>query len=194
VLSCSATGFHRRVADAIPEELQVAILPVLGCLQDLERRIRELDRSIERVMTARHPDWRLLQQVNGVAPLTSAAFVLTIGDPSRFRRSRDVGACAGLCPKKRQSGDRDPQLSITKRGNGFRPPATGNRCQLHSRTLRQGLEPAAVRPATLRAWRPKREEARRRRRGPQAGGVTASPLGFARQVRTPSRCDLPVTA
>ena len=48
----------------------------------------------------------MLQQVPGVGPLTSLAFVLTLGDPTRFANSRVVGAYCGLTPGRRQSGSR----------------------------------------------------------------------------------------
>ena len=38
-------------------------------------------------------------------------------DPRRLRRSRDAGARMGLRPKRRDSGERSPQLSITKTGD-----------------------------------------------------------------------------
>ena len=45
--------------------------------------------------------------------------MLTLEDPSRFPKSRDLGPALGLVPRRDQSGDRDPQLGITKSGNAF---------------------------------------------------------------------------
>jgi transposase len=45
--------------------------------------------------------------------------VLTLGNKERFQRSRDVGCYLGLRPRRSQSGDSDPQLGITKAGNGY---------------------------------------------------------------------------
>jgi transposase len=55
--------------------------------------------------------------VPGVGPVTALQFVLTLGDPRRFHHSRDVGAFLGLVPRRRQSGDTDKQLRISKAGN-----------------------------------------------------------------------------
>jgi transposase len=44
---------------------------------------------------------------------------LTLGDKQRFQRSRGVGCYRGLRPRRSQSGDRDPQLGITKAGNRY---------------------------------------------------------------------------
>jgi transposase len=54
-----------------------------------------------------------------VGALTSLAFVLTLEEPSRFAKSRDVGAFLGLTPKRDQSGESDKPLSITKAGNAY---------------------------------------------------------------------------
>jgi transposase len=114
-----AEGFHRRAGGEIPALLQPALQPVLAVLADLERRIDELDAALQVAATARHPEVSLLRQVAGVGPVVAMAFALTVGDPKRFKRSRDVGAWVGLIPGKRASGDCDPQLRIHKRGDGY---------------------------------------------------------------------------
>ena len=47
------------------------------------------------------------------------AFVLTLGNKEWFGRSRYVGCYLGLRPRRSQSGERDPQLGITKTGSGY---------------------------------------------------------------------------
>jgi transposase len=44
-----------------------------------------------------YPETELLRQVEGVGVLTALTFVLTLEDPSRFAKSRSVGAYLGLC-------------------------------------------------------------------------------------------------
>jgi transposase len=66
-----------------------------------------------------YPVTQRLQQIAGVGPLTALGFVLKIGDPQRFGRSRDVGAYLGLCPRRDQSGGTDKQLRISKCGDGL---------------------------------------------------------------------------
>jgi transposase len=58
-----------------------------------------------------------LRQVKGVGPLTSLAYVLTLEDPDRFPKSRAVGPYLGLVPKQEDSGNRQPQLRISKAGD-----------------------------------------------------------------------------
>ncbi len=119
VRSCSASSFHRAARKVVPELLRPALGFVLDQLADLERRIREMDRAILRVTAERYPEAERLQQINGVGPLTSLGFVLTLDDPGRFAKSRTVGSWLGLCPRVQSSGDKDPQLSISKTGCGY---------------------------------------------------------------------------
>jgi transposase len=43
--------------------------------------------------------------------------VLVLEDPHRFLKSRAVGAYLGLVPGEDQSGESDPQQSISKEGD-----------------------------------------------------------------------------
>lgn len=117
--SCSANYFATKVASAIPEPLQPALLPILETIASLSQQIRAYDRQIEALCKNKYPETKLLRNVSGVGPLTSLAFVLTLEDPQRFPKSRTVGPAIGLVPKRDQSGGRDPQLRITKTGNTF---------------------------------------------------------------------------
>jgi transposase len=55
--------------------------------------------------------------IPGVGQLTALAFVAAIDDPSRIRRSRDVGAYLGLVPRRYQSGEIDYVGGISKCGD-----------------------------------------------------------------------------
>lgn len=45
--------------------------------------------------------------------------MLTLEDPARFAKSRDVGCYVGLRPKRSESGESQPQLRITKEGDVY---------------------------------------------------------------------------
>jgi transposase len=92
---------------------------VLAQIQSLSGAIHEFDRRIAAVAKERYPEIAHLQQVHGVGPVTAAAFVLTIEDPSRFEDSRRVGSWIGLCPRNHASGDRDHELRISKSGDDY---------------------------------------------------------------------------
>ena len=54
-----------------------------------------------------------------MGPITSLYFVLKVGNPGRFQRTRDIGAFLGLCPKRDQSGETDKELRISKCGDRY---------------------------------------------------------------------------
>jgi transposase len=62
---------------------------------------------------------RLLMTQPGVGPITSLAFVLTMGDVSRFPRGKQVASYLGLIPREYSSGGRQRLGSISKQGNRF---------------------------------------------------------------------------
>lgn len=115
--ACSTNAFPKAVAGHVPEIIKPAVVPLLDQIADLGCRIAEFDRQLEDIAKTRYPETAQLRQVPGVGLLTSLAFVLTIEDPSRFQKSRDVGAYVGLVPRRRQSGASDPQLRISKAGD-----------------------------------------------------------------------------
>jgi transposase len=114
---CPARTFHNRASEHIPEALRSALGPILEQIASLTERIHEYDRKLEAISEERYPETELLRQVEGIGPLTALAFVLTVGDPGRFAKSRSVGAYLGLVPATAQSGERDPQKRISKEGD-----------------------------------------------------------------------------
>jgi transposase len=115
--ACSAASFHRKVAGHLPETLGAALQPLVATIAELTSRIRAYDRRVEELLEERYPEGTRLRQVPGVGPLTTLAFLLVIEDPRRFRKSREVGPYLGLVPRQAQSGERAPQLAITKAGD-----------------------------------------------------------------------------
>jgi transposase len=95
------------------------IEPSLGVLDAMTEQIRKLEKSIAEMATEKYPEYEFLTQIAGVGLLTSLTFILTIGDPTRFARKRDVGAFLGLVPKRDQSGETDKQLHISKAGDSY---------------------------------------------------------------------------
>jgi transposase len=114
---CPARSFHKKAPEHIPEALSPALEPILEQIASLTGRIRDYDRQLETVSEEHYPQTELLRQVEGIGPLTALCFVLTLEDPSRFAKSRSVGAYLGLVPARDQSGDRDPQKHISKEGD-----------------------------------------------------------------------------
>jgi transposase len=112
---CDADVFHEKLGEEVAEKLPDLVL-VMTVIRQTTKAIEELNARMK-VREEQYPAMAVVKKIRGVGPMIAAAFVLTIGDPSRFKRSRDVGSYLGLTPKRRQSGDRDPQLRITKAGD-----------------------------------------------------------------------------
>lgn len=87
-------------------------------LGGLDEQITALDQAVAQA-AADHPQARLLMTQPGVGPITSLAFVLTIGDVSRFEHSGQVASYLGLIPREHSSGGRQRLGSISKQGNRF---------------------------------------------------------------------------
>jgi transposase len=79
--------------------------------------IQGYDEKIEKLGREKYGHTALLRQVKGVGPITALAYVLTLENPERFVKSRDVGPYLGLVPKQEDSGESQPQLGISKTGD-----------------------------------------------------------------------------
>jgi len=84
----------------------------------LDEQIAVLDRGVE-AAAQQNEQARLLMTHPGVGPITSLAFVLTIGDVSRFSRGKQVASYLGLIPREYSSGGHQRFGSISKQGNRF---------------------------------------------------------------------------
>jgi transposase len=91
---------------------------LLALLASLNEHIGELDQAAE-AAAEQHAQARLLMTQPGVGPITSLAFALTIGDPTRFRRGKQVASYLGLIPREHSSGGRQKLGAISKQGNRF---------------------------------------------------------------------------
>ena len=116
---CGTQQVRPVLATGLSAELQTALEPLLTEVDSLNQRIAEYDRRIEHIATEVHPEVALLKQVKGVGTLIALTYVLTVGDPHRFHRSRDVGCYLGLRPGRRNSGSSQPQLHISKEGDRY---------------------------------------------------------------------------
>jgi transposase len=116
--ACDADSFERKVRDCLPEELSATLSSVLDVIALMTSELKAADKRIQQLCHG-YPETEVLQQIQGVGPLISLTYVLTIGDPTRFKSSRDVGPYLGLVPRQRESGDRSPELRISKAGDRY---------------------------------------------------------------------------
>lgn len=118
--SCSAESFATKAKPAVPDSLAPALLPMLEQIAGMSRLIRAYDKQVLELLRTGYPQAEQLRcQIPGVGPITVLAYVLSLGDPHRFAKSRQVGAYFGLVPAQRDSGQCKPQLGISKEGNPY---------------------------------------------------------------------------
>ena len=110
--------FDRRVEALLADRDDVApiVRPLLTAWRQLRTQIGAFDKAI-RALAKSNPACRLLMSVPGIGVLSVLAYVSTVEDPTRFSRSRSVGAHLGLTPKQYQSGEIDRSGRISKCGD-----------------------------------------------------------------------------
>jgi transposase len=116
---CSTRRMNPERIQGLSPELRTALEPLLGAVESLSEQIREYDERIEEMASESYPEVALLKQVKGVGTLVALTYLLTLEDPHRFRKSREVGCYLGLRPGRRNSGQSEPQLHISKEGDPY---------------------------------------------------------------------------
>jgi transposase len=84
----------------------------------LDEQIAPLERAVAEA-AEKNERARLLMTQPGVGPITALAFVLTMGDVTRFQRGKQVASYLGLIPREYSSGEHRRYGSISKQGNRF---------------------------------------------------------------------------
>jgi transposase len=116
---CNVRNMNPEKAEGLSLELQTALEPLLAGIESLSERIREYNEGIEQLAQESYPQVALLKQVKGVGTLIALTFLLTLEDAHRFSKSRDVGCYLGLQPGRRNSGQSEPQMHISKEGDTY---------------------------------------------------------------------------
>ena len=116
---CGTQQVGREIASGLSTGLRETLDPLLREIESLNEGIKEYDRRIEKMAKETYPETALLKQVKGVGDLIATAYVLTIEDPHRFWKSRDAGCFVGLQPGRRNSGQSEPQMHISKEGDEY---------------------------------------------------------------------------
>lgn len=172
---------------------------LLRLLDQLDPQIEELTRQVEQ-KAQRRPEAIELMTQPGVGPVTSLAFLLTLGTAMRFRRGKQVASYLGLNPAEYSSGGAQRLGHISKQGNQMmrwllveaawiaarKDPELG---RMYKRlALRRGRKIAAVAVARKLAvklyWRLRQiEGARNAQPAPMQGG---SGSGLVNAVSSPT--------
>jgi transposase len=110
-----AVAVKRLTLERVPQ-----LWPVLEALIEVRGQAMEAAEQMKRELAAaslEDPLRSRLMKVSGVGPITVTAYVATIDDPRRFRRSDQVAAYLGLVPSVNQSGELDRHGHITRDGD-----------------------------------------------------------------------------
>ena len=91
---------------------------LLHLLQELNGQIEQLDKAVAQTAW-QNPQARLLMTQPGVGAVTALAFVVTIGEVSRFEGSKQLTSYLGLIPSEYTSRNKRRLGAISKQGNRF---------------------------------------------------------------------------
>ena len=116
---CGAYQVNEKLAEGLSAELREVLVPLLKGIESLNERVKEYDERMENIAKQVYPEVALLKQVKGVGTQIALTYVLTIEDPYRFPKSREVGCFLGLRPGRRNSGKSEPQKGISKEGDRY---------------------------------------------------------------------------
>src|SRR5271157_2110709 len=115
---CDADQAGLKLVEGLKEEVRRVVEPLLKMVEAISEQIGRYDEQIAEI-AQRYPEEKLLRQVYGVGRLIAMTYVLTLDDAERFSHSRDVGPYLGLTRKTHDSGDSEPELRISKAGDGL---------------------------------------------------------------------------
>src|SRR5215467_3923493 len=102
-----------------PHVVRAAVInPLLKAREAIEQEIAGFDRRVMR-LARDDAQVRRFMTVPGVGAITALCFKATIDDPTRFKRSRSVGAYIGLTTRRHASGELDWSGRISKCGDAM---------------------------------------------------------------------------
>ena len=117
-LALSLTHALDSARDRLPSHLLHAVQSLWSEVQDLTRRIREVEEELERVSKTNH-DIRRLREIPGIGLLTATALYASIGDIHAFPSGRHFASWLGLTPRENSSGHARRLGRISKQGDTY---------------------------------------------------------------------------
>ena len=99
--ACDADSLNKTHAGHLHVTIRGQAERLLGLVEEVTKQIEASDRELEQIARARYEkETAQLRQVPGVGPITALTFVLTLDDPGRFAKSRDVGCLPGVAAEE----------------------------------------------------------------------------------------------
>jgi transposase len=103
---------------AVPALLQTSLLEVLGEIDALEQRCKNVERELAR-LNEQDPVVQRLLQIPGVGPLTATAMRASVVDVQRFPSGRHFASWLGITSREYSSGERRRLGKISKQGDPY---------------------------------------------------------------------------
>ncbi len=107
--------WEKRVRELTSENAMLSdvVAPILRLRRQMSGELAMMSKRIK-TLAKSDATCRQLMMMPGMGPVTALIFVTAVDDPARFRRACDIGAWAGLKPKRSRSGERDVSGEITR--------------------------------------------------------------------------------
>ncbi len=104
--------------DRVPAIARQALQVIIAQMQDLQARIRLLERELFVWHRANRAS-RLLETIPGIGVITATAVAATVTDPRHFKSGRQLAAWLGLVPRQNSTGGKERLGHISKMGNRY---------------------------------------------------------------------------
>ena len=93
---------------------------LLNSYQTTKDQLLVVTRQLRKQIKALYPEeYTRIKTVVGVGPITTMTLIAEIGDITRFKTFKHLSSFVGLVPRSHQSGDKDPNCSLTYRSNKY---------------------------------------------------------------------------
>jgi transposase len=115
----SNSQFSTKVCEAISEKsaiVKIGVEALLTSFLSIEAQIKQIENKLKDLAT-KDEDVILFKTIPGVGLITAFTFKIYLGDPTRFKNSRVVGAYFGMTPRQYSSGETTIQGRISKQGS-----------------------------------------------------------------------------
>src|ERR1700732_1313490 len=87
---CGTYQVSEKLGEGLSAELREVLVPLFQEIESLNGHIKEYDERVDKIAKDVYPEVSLLKQVKGVGTQIALSYVLTIEDPYRFPKSRQV--------------------------------------------------------------------------------------------------------
>ena len=117
--SMSAKNFSSEVIKRIEKLNEIckkSVIPLLNVFDKITEEIEKFDQQVRKIAFEDKEVQRLMT-IPGIGPITALSFKNEIFDPSRFVKSKSVGAYLGMTPTQYASGETKRQGRVSKCGS-----------------------------------------------------------------------------